>query len=127
MKQNIVLLMLVAFLPFPTEILGQYGSLALPSILYALVLAAISILYIAIIDHLDGHRNLMTRGGRDFDFARAKTRHLVTALIFLCSIPISLLVPGVGQIFWVVLMFNHQLSERLLPHLPKRFQDRGQS
>ncbi len=126
-KLNIVLLMFVAFLPFPTGILGEYGSLAFPSILYALVLAVISVLFIVIIDQLDGNHALMTRNGCGFDFARAKTRNLVTALVFLLSIPIALLAPGFGQFFWLLLMFNHQISERMLPHLPKRFQDRGQS
>ncbi len=126
-KVSILLLMFVAFLPFPTGILGEYGSLAFPSILYALILAVISVLYIVIIDHLDGHRSLMTRDGSGFDFARAKTRNLVTASIFLISIPIALLAPGFGQLFWLLLMFNHQISERLLPLMPTRFQNRGQS
>lgn len=126
-KRNIVLLMLVAFLPFPTGLLGQYGDFAMPAIFYALIVAAISVLFILILDHLDRNRSLLTRGGRDFDFPRAKTRHLMTAAIFLLSIPIAWLVPGYGQLTWILLAFNHQLTERLLPHLPVPFQERSQS
>jgi uncharacterized membrane protein len=127
-KLNIVLLMLVAFLPFPTEILGEYGELAFAAVFYALILAAISVLYIMIIDHLDRHRELMTRAGEDFDFPRTKTRHLVTGCIFLLSIPVALLAPSFGQLTWLLLGFNHQITERLLPHLPGRFHGRrGQS
>jgi uncharacterized membrane protein len=126
-KLNILLLMFVAFLPFPTELMGEYGDLGFSANFYAIILATISALYIAIIDHLEGKRALMTRGGKDFDFARAKTRHLVTGGIFLISIPVSLLAPGFGQLVWILLAFNHQISERLMPHLPKRFQERGQS
>lgn len=126
-KRNILLLMLVAFLPFPTGILGQYGFLSFPAVLYASILATISVLYIMIIDHLDGHRNLMTRDGKGFDFPRAKTRHLVTGGVFLLSIPVSILAPGYGQSTWLILVFNHQITELLLPHLPARFRERGQS
>ncbi len=124
-KLSILLLMFVAFLPFPTGILGQYAFLAFPAVLYAMIIAAISVLFVVIIDHLDGNRQLMTRNGKNFDFARAKTRHLVTGTFFLLSIPISLVAPGYGQAFWILLFFNHQISERLLPHLPRRFHERG--
>jgi uncharacterized membrane protein len=126
-RLNILLLMMVAFLPFPTSLMGEYGVLAFPAIFYSLVLAAISVLYVILIDHLDGHRELMTRSGRDFDFARFKTRHFVTGSIFLLSIPVSLAVPGYGQVLWVLLAFNHPITEWLLPHLPERLHDRGHS
>lgn len=126
-KLNIFLLMLVAFLPLPTGILGRYGNLAISTILYALVLASISVVFILILDHLDRNRNLMTRGGVGFDFARAKTRNLVTAGFFLLSILVALIVPGYAQVFWILLAFNHEVTERLLPHLPGRFQERSQS
>lgn len=126
-KRNIVLLMLVAFLPFPTGLLGQYGDFAMPAIFYGLIIAAISVLFILILDHLDRNRSLLTRGGQDFDFPRAKARHLVTGAIFLLSIPVAWQFPGAGQLLWLLLMFNHQLTERLLPYLPGPFQERSQS
>lgn len=126
-KLNIILLMLVAFLPFPTGVLGEYGNLAFPAVLFAIVLTSISVVYMTIIDHLDRNRRLMTRGGKNFDFARAKSRHLVTGTIFLLSIPVSIAAPGFGQLTWILLAFNHQICERLLPYLPSRFHDRGQS
>lgn len=124
-KLNIILLMFVAFLPFPTGILGQYGFLEFPAIFYAMIVASISMLFIATIDHLDRNRQLMTRGGDGFDFSRAKVRHFVTGAIFLLSISVSLLVPGFGSIVWILLAFNHRIAERLLPHIPQRFQERG--
>lgn len=127
-KLNILLLMFIAFLPFPTGILGKYGNLAVPAVFYAVVLMTISLFFIVIIDHLDLHRELMTRGGKDFDFPRAKTRHLVTAGIFLLSIPVALALPGYGQLVWLLLAFNHRVTEALLPRLPGRFHERsGQS
>ena len=126
-KLNIVLLMLIAFLPFPTGVLGQYGNLAFPAMFYATVTAGVSVVFILILDHLDRHRELLTRNGKGFDFPRAKSRHLVTALIFLISIPLSWLFPGVGQLLWILLVFNHAITERLLPHLPGPFQGRSQS
>ncbi|MEZ4507099.1 MAG: TMEM175 family protein [Thermomicrobiales bacterium] len=123
-KLNILLLMFVAFLPFPTGILGEYGDLAIPAVFYAVILLTISVLFIVIIDHLDQHRELMTRRGKGFDFPRAKTRHLVTAGIFLLSIPAAFAFPGFGQLIWILLAFNHKISEVLLPHLPGRFHER---
>lgn len=124
---NIVLLMLVAFLPFPTGVLGEYGNLAFPAIFYSLILAATEVIFILILDHLDRNRSLLTRKGAEFYFARVKTRHLVTAGIFLISIPITLVAPGFGQLSWILLVFNHQIAERILPYLPARFQDQGQA
>lgn len=121
---NILLLMLVAFLPFPTGVLGRYGNLAFPSIFFALVLSTISILFILVLDHLDVHRELLSRDGTGFDFPSTKARHLVTAGIFLLSIPVALLIPGAGQVVWFLLAINHPITKRLLPHLPGRF--RGQ-
>lgn len=126
-KLSIVLLMFVAFLPFPTGLLGQYGNLAFPAMFYAAIISCISFILILILDHLDQHRRLMTRDGKDFDFARAKTRHLVTAAVFILSIPITWFIPGYGQFFWFLLALNHQISEWVLPHLPKRFQEGSQS
>ena len=124
---NILLLMLVAFLPFPTGILGVYGNLAFPAIFFALILSALSLVFIMMLDHLDRHRELLTRNGAGFDFPRAKSRHLVSAMIFLLSIPVGWLLPGAGQMVWVLLAFNHRITERLLPYLPGRFQERRQS
>lgn len=124
-KLNILLLMLVAFLPFPTGILGEYGFLAFPAIFFSIVISSISVIHVIIIDHLDVNRQLMTRRGKGFDFARAKTRNFVTGAFFLLSIPLSLIAPGVGQSIWVLLLFNHRISEWLLPHLPERFHERG--
>lgn len=124
-KLNVVLLMLVAFLPFPTGILGEYGFLAFPAVFFSLIIASISVINVVIIDYLDGNRQFMTRRGKDFDFARAKTRNLVTGAFFLLSIPLSLIAPGFGQGIWVLLIFNHRISEWLLPHLPERLQERG--
>jgi uncharacterized membrane protein len=126
-KLNIALLLLIAFLPFPTGVLGEYGDLPFPAIFYSVIIAAISVIFIAILDHLDRHRELLTRRGEGFDFPRVKVRHLVTALIFLLSIPVAYAFPGAGQLFWLVLIFNHHISERLLPRMPARFQERSQS
>lgn len=126
-RLNIVLLMLVAFLPFPIGVLGEYGNLSLPATLYALCTMGISVIFILILDHLDRHRELMTRGGAGYDFPRAKTRHLVTAAIFLLSIPVSFLIPGAGQLVWILLVFNHHIAERVLPHMPGWFRHDGQS
>lgn len=126
-KLNIALLMLVAFLPFPTGLLGEYGNLSFPAIFYAVIISCVSVVMILILDHLDRHRQLLTRDGRGFDFARAKTRHLVTAAIFLLSIPVTWTIPGFGQFAWLLLAFNHRITERVLPHLPARFQERPQS
>jgi uncharacterized membrane protein len=126
-KINILLLMLIAFMPFPTGVLGEYGNLPFPAIFYAAIAAAVSFVFVLMLDHLDRHRTLLTRDGKGFDFPRAKSRHLVTALIFLLSMPVAWFFPGVGQLLWILLVFNHQITERLLPHLPGRFQGRSQS
>jgi uncharacterized membrane protein len=119
--------MFVAFLPFATGVLGEYGNIASSTILYSLVLASISFLFILILDHLDRHRALLTRDGTGMDFGRAKVRHLVTAGIFLFSVLAALVLPGYAQLWWILIAFNHEITERIAPYLPARLGIQDQS
>ncbi len=126
-KFNIILLMLVAFLPFATGVLGEYGNIASATILYSLVLSAISMVFILTLDHLDRHRTLLTRQGAGIDFGHAKIRHLVTAGIFLLSILAALLLPGYAQLWWILLAFNTEITDRIAPYMPAWFKAHDQS
>lgn len=124
---NIILLMFVAFLPFATGVIGEYGNLPSSTILYSLVLASISTVFILILDHLDRHPALLKRDGRRVDFGRDKARNLVTGGIFLLSILAALFLPGYAQLWWILLVFTDEIAERIGPYLPARFWIHDQS
>jgi uncharacterized membrane protein len=126
-KLNVVLLMLIAFLPFATGVLGEYGNIPSSTILYSLILASIAMVFILILDHLDRNRALLTRDGAGIDFGRAKLRHLVTAGIFLLSVLAALVLPGYAQIWWILLAFNSEITERIAPYVPAPFGIHDQS
>ena len=50
---NLVLLLCVSFLPFPTTVLGQYGDLAVAEDLYAISLAAAGVCFTSLIWYAD--------------------------------------------------------------------------
>ena len=125
---NVILLMLIAFQPFPTGLLGQYGEAEFAAMFYAASIAPVALVFVLILDHLDDNRQLVTRDGQNFDFEQAKARHLITAFVFLVSIPIATVATGLAQASWAILIFDHWLARRICRRLPRFLQSRnGQS
>jgi uncharacterized membrane protein len=101
---NFLFLMFVAFLPFPTALLGEYGDYQLPVAIYAGTLAVGRLLLTAIYWYV-------TSGNRFVDdTSDSKTvqffliRGLTLPVIFLLSIVVSFFSVGVAIGSWVLLM-----------------------
>ncbi len=101
---NLVYLSLVVLIPFPTNLLGEYGSEADAVVLYAFVIGSASLLNWLML------RTAM-RGGHV-----APAMHpaavaisdgaLGAALVFYASIPVALLSPVAAQLFWLLLLLD---------------------
>jgi uncharacterized membrane protein len=99
---NLVYLSLIVLIPFPTQLLGDYGDSTDAVVLYAAVVGSASLLGGLI------PRAAVARGHvRPDDRADALGRSagaLWPALVFYASIPLALLSPTAGQLAWLVLL-----------------------
>jgi len=99
---NLLLLMAVAFIPFPTAVIGEHGGQA-GTMLYAATMAAVGLLHLLVWHDA-------TAGGRLLDqplpapvFRATRLRILVPPLVFLLSIPIALWYPDIAKYSWILM------------------------
>jgi uncharacterized membrane protein len=100
---NLAYLSMIVLIPFPAELLGDYGDERVPVMIYATVLGLAAGLNWAMARHAVGaglvqpqHREATASwGGREFAFIPA---------LFLLSIPVALVSPLAAQLAWAVLI-----------------------
>jgi uncharacterized membrane protein len=103
MVLNLGYLAMIALMPFPAELLGEYGDERLPVLLYASVLAAAAALnwlmarhaVQAGLVHADHREVTAPWGGRRFAFI---------PIVFLLSIPVALVSPLAAQLMWTAVI-----------------------
>lgn len=99
---NLLFLMLIAFIPFPTVVLSEYGNRT-ATIFYALTITVAGLLLLAVWSYAAQHNRLL-----DPDFAPAQRRHewqrsLVVPLIFLLSIGLAFINDDLAKFSWVLI------------------------
>jgi uncharacterized membrane protein len=104
MVLNLAYLSLIVLIPFPTELLGDFGSRADSVVLYAAVVGAAALLSWVMLRHT-------LRGGLVRPDARAASGRLSagllqTAIVFYVSIPVALVSPVLGQFAWLALLLG---------------------
>ena len=99
---NMLFLMFVAFLPFPTALLDEYSNYQLPVVIYAASLATARLPLTAIWWYASSNRRLIH--GLDARTVRLhRVRGLGIPLIFLLSIGVSFINVKVTMLCWVLL------------------------
>jgi uncharacterized membrane protein len=100
---NFALLLLVAFLPFPTAVLGRNQDEPLAAVIYAVTLTLLNLGAATIWWYATrGHRLV----DRDLDHRLIKRRFsrlAISTVVFLVSIPVALWQPFVAEIMWLPL------------------------
>ena len=86
---NLLFLLFVAFLPFPTGILGRYPALPIAEAFYALWVAAAGFAKLAMWRYASRRKWLLERGVRREEIARATVRYAIPAVVFLVSAPLA--------------------------------------
>ena len=117
---NLLLLMTVCFIPWPTAVIGHFGNYFVAWVLYALSMAAMGLATAAVWFYASSRPALVdgvTPELRRFYMARA----IATPAIFLVSIPIAAVNLVVGEYTWiaifVVLRFlSHRYREQISAH-----------
>ena len=111
---NLVYLALIAFLPFTTGLLGDYSSVGEVIAIYALNVAAISLLEVMMF--VVAHRSGLVERPLPADVYRyAVLESLVPVVVFLVSIPVAFLNHYAGYACWATLLIIEPVAARLRP------------
>ena len=101
---NFLFLMVVAFLPFPTSLLGEYGDHQLPVAIYAATLAVGRLLLTALHWHSTRDDRLLDEPQDPATVRFFLKRGLTIPAIFLLSIAISFFSVSVAICSWLVML-----------------------
>jgi uncharacterized membrane protein len=107
---NLLFLLGITFLPFATSLLGNYLVLSLARTIYAGTVAFIGLASTALWLYATWNKRLVDRD-LDAKFIRRVTvRSLVPPLLFLLSIPLAHLAPGLTLLLWSLTAFASILT-----------------
>ena len=103
MALDLVLLFFVAFVPFPTSLLSQYGAQPAAVVLYAFVVGLLSVLQYAIWSYAWRHGFVDKSVDREL-YRFNRRNQFTTPLVFWLSIPIALFIDAqAAMYFWFAL------------------------
>lgn len=99
---NILLLMAIAFIPFPTAVISEYGNQT-ATIFYALVMTITGLLNAAVWVYASRHNRLI-----EPTFTPQRTRHetlraLIVPAVFLLSIGLAFISPDLAKYSWLLI------------------------
>lgn len=98
---HLLFLMSIAFLPFPTAVLGKYAGTATATILYASCLAAVGIFSAVLWSYAASGHRLISADVSERRIKAARERSFIVPAVFLTSIPVALVDPYAGQLWWL--------------------------
>jgi len=108
---NLLLLMGIAFIPFPTAVLSDYGNRT-ATIFYALTMLAVGLLSSAIWWYATRRHRLVDAGLSPQLIRRERLRGLSLAGVFLVSIGIALLDAHLAKFSWLLLLVIYSIVSR---------------
>jgi len=110
---NLLFLLGIAFLPFPTALLGRYGNTQFAVVFYATVLVVTGLLLVGLwLYATAGHR--LVDPDLDPRFIRYNTvRGVSASAIFLLSIGLSFIGPQVAEYSWLLVALARPVLRRL--------------
>jgi uncharacterized membrane protein len=113
---NILFLMAVAFLPFPTSLLGEYGREQVSVVIYAANAAVASLLLVTISWYAtSGHRLVDPDTVDDEAERKQRAQGLAVPVVFVLSIGISFFSPRAAMYSWLLLSVTDPIIRRVWP------------
>jgi len=119
MSLNLVFLAAIAFLPFPTGVLGRYGGERAAIILYAGVMVAAGVL-LGLLTLVAHHRRLLAPTMTPAGVRLALLRSGTMVAVFAASIPLALAIPKAAPDFWILLFPLRLFARPRRSHPSKR-------
>jgi len=124
MVLNLVLLAVIAVLPYPTGLLGEYGETATATIVYAIAVSLTGLASSAVWHHAT-RAGLVDQRVTPAYRQVAMARSIAFPVIFLLSVPLALIEPWLAQITWGLSFFLHPLLTRLFGDINDPFGTRS--
>lgn len=110
---NLVFLGLIAFVPFPTDILGDhFGALAVS--FYAIVMALVSAMEVVLFQSAH-HAGLLRRDISSREYWWFVGMSLSPVVCFLASVPVAAVSPVLAVVVWFLPFAAHGLTRRRRP------------
>jgi uncharacterized membrane protein len=100
-RLNLLFLMIVAFVPFPSAIISEYSGRT-ATIFYAIIMMLASLCMAAIWWHASRDNHLVDHSLSKGERRRQMAAPLITAGIFLASIGIAYVNPNISKIVWLL-------------------------
>jgi uncharacterized membrane protein len=100
---NMLYLGWIVLLPFSSEVLGEYGGTTMGVVVYSVNLALVVVLG-QLMSAYARRRGLTETGDRVHREAQIRSAYI--AGIFLLSIPVAFLSPGIATLLWLVLFLD---------------------
>lgn len=100
---NIFYLSWIVLIPFSSEVLGDYGGETPSVVLYAVNLAAVALVGLAMAAHARRHGLAMISDEKAREF---RVRSSFIAAVFLASIPLAFLAPDYAPLLWLALFLD---------------------
>ncbi|MFL5797522.1 MAG: TMEM175 family protein [Actinomycetota bacterium] len=110
---NFLFLGFIAFLPFPTLVLGRYGDELGGAVFYAACITATSISSTALVWYVTARSGLLRPGGDPEALRVGRVRFLTATIVFALSIPAAFLDVRVAEALWVVVFLLGPIVRRL--------------
>ncbi|HXZ71706.1 MAG TPA: TMEM175 family protein [Streptosporangiaceae bacterium] len=98
---NLLLLLFVAFLPFPTAVLGQHFGSPAAAVLYATSVTLASIAGMAYWWYASGRGGLLRPGAPRAQVRALRARSLSVPVFFALTLPIAVFAPYAAEIAWI--------------------------
>ena len=117
---NLAYLAGIAFVPFPTDVLGEHGSSAVAVTLYASTLAVVSLLSaaMALAAHLTGaYRHPLP----PLVFRYGLVAALIPVVVFAASIPLALASTTAAEVSWLLIIPCERLVGLRMPADSRRY------
>jgi uncharacterized membrane protein len=113
---NFLFLMAVAFLPFPTSLLGEYGREQVSVVIYAANAAVVSLLLSAISWYAGRGHRLVPPDHDDEESKIRRLQGLAVPAVFLASIGVSFFSPMAAMYSWLLLAITDPIIRRVWSH-----------
>lgn len=102
MLLNLLLLMAVSFVPFPTALLGEHNNLV-SAVFYALAMTLVGFLTVMIFAYISAGGRLLEQPLTPLIFRQRLLRMLIAPLVFLFSIGVAFWDPNWAQYSWLLI------------------------
>jgi uncharacterized membrane protein len=112
---NLLFLMAIAFLPFPTSLLGEYGQEQVSVVIYAANAAVASLLLVAISWYATSGHRLVASDLDDEAERIQRVQGLAVPVVFVLSIGIAFFSPRAAMYSWLLLSVTDFIIRRISP------------